>query len=392
MHAEIAPGKSTDVGLYTFPGGGQSVCVFIKRTYDMLANQRMRRSTRGEIPLFPEPVEEDGEGRHPVPCLLHESDMAPRKPCTDVVIHGCARAPGAMPVTTMWTSVRVGALEKHVAVIGDRRVHWQPGARPSFGQPEPFAELPLTWRRAFGGIDGSLPRSEPSTLTELLRALTPEEHPGAYPRNPAGTGWVVNADERTLHGLALPNFEDPEHRLTPERIVHGARERWPSAPVPAGFGWVSQTWFPRSTFLGIGPDLPAQLRSGWLEEAPELREGPDPRFFSGASPGLRSAALRGDEPVELHGFHHEGVLLSALPDERPGAIIAFQRQPLETTLRLHTIELYADHHAASLLWVAEARPPRQLPLHLPFTEHDLDGYDLLEGVDVILDGLALPRA
>jgi hypothetical protein len=140
--------------------------------------------------------------------------------------------------------------------------------------------------------------------------------------------------------------------------------------------------------LGIGPEVPVPLRAGWLDAAPEFHEGPDPRFFSGASRGLRATGLRGDEPVELHGFHHEGPWLTALPGERPEVLVAFQRRALPTTLRLHTIELFTDHHAASLLWVAEARPPRPLPLRLPLTAGDLDGYDLLEGVDVLVDGVA----
>ncbi|MFO7564312.1 MAG: DUF2169 domain-containing protein [Enhygromyxa sp.] len=373
-------------------GGRQSICVWIKRTYDLLHGRRMSRSSRAEIPLLFEPIEEDAGGSSPLTCQVAECDLIPRKPCTDVVVHGHVRAPGGVPTTSMIAALRMGDGWKQIAVVGDRRVSWRPGTRPSFGAPEPFVELPLSWRRAFGGIDASLTRPEPADIGELLVALDPETHPGAYPRNPAGTGWVINADERVLHGLRLPNFELPEHPLTPDRLVHGAAENWTRAPEPAGFGWVGQSWFPRSTLLGLEPayaSLPEHLRGGWLELAPQLDEGPDPRFFCGASEGLRQVGVRGDEPIELHGFFHEGPLVTALPGERPEIIIAFRRQPLDLRSRIHTIELYPDQHLASVLWVAEAEPPQQLPLHLP--AGDIDSFDLLEGVDVILDGVALPR-
>ena len=389
MLTEATGTTATDVALYDAPSGGQSVCVFIKRTYDMVNAARMHRSARGEIPLFAEPVEEDDDGREPVPCLTHECDLAPRKPCTDIVVHGRVRSPGALPVASMTAGVRVGALTKHITVVGDRRVAWRPGARIAFERPEPFVEIPLSWRRAYGGIDGSLEVPEPTNIGELLSALTPEEHPGAYPRNPAGRAWIVNPDERSLAGCLLPNFEDPDYPLSPDRMIFWERERWWSAPIPAGFGWVGQGWFPRAPMLGIGPELPEQLRSGWLTDPPELDDGPDPRFFSGASRGMRAVGLRGDELVELHGFHHEGPLTTALPSERPDVLVAFDRQPLETAIRLHTIELFADYGAASLLWVAEARPPQQLPRRLPL--NNFDGYDPLEGIDVIVDGVALSR-
>jgi hypothetical protein len=392
MQAEVTnPAPSVYVDLYSRGAGRQAICVFVKRTYDLVPG-RMVRSSRGEIPLLFEPIEEDADGTEAVACQVAECDLIPRKPCTDIVVHGHVRSPGAVPITNMVAALRIGEHCKQVSVVGDRRVSWRPGTRPSFGAPEPFTALPLTWRRAFGGIDGSLVPPKPTDMIELLTALDPEQHPGAYPRNPAGTGWVINADERMLDGLRLPNFERPEHPITADRLVHGAPEHWVRAPEPAGFGWVSQSWFPRSTLLGIGPDhasLPAHLRTAWLELAPQLEEGADPRFFCGASEGLRQIGLRGDEPLELHGFLHEGPVATALPGDRPDVIIAFRRRPLEVDLRIHTIELYPDYHMASVLWVAEAQPPQLLPLNLP--TRDFESFDVLEGVDVILDGVALPR-
>src|SRR5690606_19866560 len=115
MLADATTGASMNVGLYQI-GGQQTICVFIKRTYDMVAGARMRRSSRGAIPLFHQPVEEDGDSREPVACLVHECDLVPRKPCTDIVVHGHVRSPGAVPIASMTAAVRVGGVAKRASV------------------------------------------------------------------------------------------------------------------------------------------------------------------------------------------------------------------------------------------------------------------------------------
>ena len=384
---------TTDVGLYRVGRGRQAVRVCVKRTYSLVHGRRMMRSQH-ELPLYLQPVDENADGAEPVDCPVAECDVTPRKLCTDIVVHGHVRSPGAVSVTSTRAAVRIGECWKHVSVTGDRWVTWRPdGTRPSFGTPEPFTELPLTWRRAFGGIDASVPPwAADDDVLQLLSALTPARHLGAYPRNPTGVGWVVNADRRRLDGLRLPNFETPEHPLTPDRLVAGSPDRWPWAPEPAGFGWIGQTWFPRSTLLGLEPgfeSLPDHLRRGWLELAPEFDGGPDPRFYSGASSGMRQVGLRGDELVELHGFRHEGPVTTALPGEQPRVTVLFRRQPLKLTTQLNTIELLPDRELATLAWVIEASVPHVLPLNLP--EPDADHFDVLEGIDVLLDGIALVR-
>ena len=94
----------------------------------------------------------------------------------------------------------------------------------------PFTSLPIRYERAYGG------RDEHSVA----------DIPFHYPRNPMGTG-VVLRDAAMWWTDSLPNVEDPDDLLTPERVIMEAPERWPlQPPLPAGFGWRQRNWFPRS--------------------------------------------------------------------------------------------------------------------------------------------------
>lgn len=387
--------RAFDVGLYDLPSEPLSICVFVKRTYDLVHGRRMTRSRGAELPLHLEFLGEDADGTEPIECPVTEWDFAPRKPCTDIIIHGHVRSPNARPITSTRAAVRVGEGWKHVLVIGDRQVRWRPGTLPSFSEPEPFVEIPLTWRRAYGGVDGSVDPRRRDDLLELLAALSPSEIPGAYPPNPVGVGWVVQTDRHRVDGLRLPNFETLGQPLAPDRLVFGRASRWPWAPEPAGFGWIGHAWFPRSTLMGLEPtfdSLPQHLRKDWLELPPEFVGGPDLRFYSGATSGMRRVALRGDEPVELHGFHHRGPVSTALPGDPPHVTINLRRRPLPIVTRLHTIELFPDRGLASLLWVFEARMPPILPLNLPGAGAEGFADDLLDDVDVLLDGVVMRRS
>jgi hypothetical protein len=49
--------------------------------------------------------------------------------------------------------------------------------------------------------------------------------------------------------MPLPNFELHVQQLVPERLIVGDARLWTRAPIPAGFGWWRQGWFPRSTVI-----------------------------------------------------------------------------------------------------------------------------------------------
>jgi hypothetical protein len=375
--------------LFASPGREQRVVAFIKLSYKLPQYGPMRRAKR-DLPLTLESVSQGPDEHFPVACTLRETDLWESKPWTDVVVSGHVRSPGERPVHTMHAGVCVGRRQKWVRVFGDRRVHRVAG-QLHFTEPEPFTAIELSWRRAYGGIELSLPHEPLADMLDLFRLFAPEHHPGAYPRNPAGRGWVIHDCPGTLDGMPLPNFESASRVLEPSRLIIGDPRLWTRAPIPAGFGWWRQAWFPRSTLLGVPPpeftDAPEglpEVRTGWLAAEQVRSPQADPRFQSGASPGLRFASLGLGERIELHGFSPAGAIETSLPEAKPEVLICFERRSLEVDLHLSTVELLPDLGLANLVWVARAQPPVRLPKAMPRPGQLV--YELLAGVEVFVDG------
>jgi hypothetical protein len=146
---------------------------------------------------------------------------------------------------------------------------------------------------------------------ELVRAQLAYDHPGLYPRNPVGKGYVVYP--RPIEPLELPNLEDPRDLLTPERLVTGAPERWYRQPLPWCFEWVIGSTFPRCRYLGVEPwhtapddqQLAEVARGfspsgllGLVEERPRELE-----YLQEASLGMVLPHALAELPVHLRGMH-----------------------------------------------------------------------------------------
>lgn len=378
--------------LFEGPRADQRLSVFVKTTYTLTAGT-MRRADNN-LPLTTDSVFEGPDERFPVRCTVQETDLWEAKPWTDVVVRGHVQAPGGRPVQSMNVGVQVGERPKWVRVFGDRRVVRSDG-RLWFTEPEPFVTIELSWRRAYGGIDLGLLHDPVEDAADFFRVFTPEQHPGAYPRNPAGRGWVID-EASAVDGMQLPNFETPSHLLSPGRLVVGDRRLWTRAPIPAGFGWYRQAWFPRTTLLGLpcpefvdDPSDLDEVRGGWVSAGEIASPQPHPRFQSGASPGLRFDTIHCSERIVMHGFSLNGVIDTRLPSSPPEIVVAFERRPLEVARRLSTVELLPDVGLANLVWVAHARPPVGLPTKMP--RRGQRDYDMLAGVDVFVDGEHVPN-
>src|SRR5690242_17055182 len=188
---------------------GQPVfSVLVKRTYELRPGGRLVRAESAR-PLVPiDQYYEDGDPEWAA--VKHESDLAPFKVATDVVVIGKAFAPNRRPVPQLDVTVEVAAHRKTVRVTGDRHCFYRGSALPGFSDPVPFIEMPIRYDRAYGGQDS---RSHP-------------EEPFRYPRNHLGVGAVLKNTKDSVDGLPLPNIEDPEDLLTPERLVFDQPERW----------------------------------------------------------------------------------------------------------------------------------------------------------------------
>ncbi len=382
--------------------GHQVICVLVKRTYDICSGGKVRRSDEQMDFVYEDQMVAKGTepGWYPVA----EAEIVPYKLNTDIIVTGDVVAPAGKKVTCMDAGIIIGDIRKDVKVFGNRIIEMTAGGKISFSEPQPFVSLPMTYSLAYGGVDPSVPRNEnPRTVEEWVEYLTLERHPGVYPRNPVGQAYVVNKERWLLNGRPLPNFEDPEDLLTPDRIVVGDPKKWWQQPMPAGLGWFGKIWYPRCVHSGLLPPYPPdqsrtpEVRKGLLAsnhvdeiERTPIEEFPRYEFFNGASPGLAEKRVRGDEPVKIVGMDPSGMLSFELPGERPDVSIQFEGKELEIIdYHIHTVWIKTDKKVFSMVWSVSARPPKRLPLELPTRENPM--YDELKGVDIYVDGCLLPH-
>jgi len=249
--------------------------------------------------------------------LKHECELDYTRRCTDVLLHGHAHAPGGRPATQVDVAMQVGPIAKTLRVFGDRQ--WKrgvTGANPS--APEPFARMPITYERAYGGWD--------------IASDDPSDH-GFEPRNPVGTGFATSSG-RTI-GQAVANIEHPGQLIG----------SWKDRPEPAGFGPIARSWSPRRELAGT-------YDAAWeRDRLPLLPQDFDERFFQCApvdqqAPGF----LRGDEPVVLRNLTPEGELHFRLPIETFVLRTRINKGWVEQRPELHAVTLYADARRVVMLW------------------------------------------
>lgn len=247
--------------------------------------------------------------------LAPGSDFWPMRMATDVIVSGAAFAPGGRPVRSQMIRVTVGDDQKLIAVYGDRTVEWPARGQLRFGQPEPFTEIPVVWSNAYGGCDPRVPIGV-DPMTVETHAKLELDHPGAYPRNPFGRGYVVVDDP--VDGLRLPNLEDPQQLLRPETLITGDPRRWYLQPLPVCYEPTNFVMFSRYSWLGIEawypPPADAPLReiglnllpSNWKDLA-QLGPGDplQPLTMQEGPMGMVYPDLQTGTPIIVEGMHPE---------------------------------------------------------------------------------------
>lgn len=372
--------------------GAHYVQVTTRRTYTLAPGRRCEVASQ-QTPLSPV-IEyyDDRKGQGGAPLPRTDPDVfAPVKRATDVVVQGHAYSL-AGPVPQLEASVAIAPanagrdlsrVARVIRVIGDRRVEWRgEGNAPTFTPPTPFTRMPLTYDRAYGGRDARGEATHPDEVLAWFQPYTDVSREELsrynYSRNPAGRGYVVHPDRKAFDELMLPNLELAHDLVTPDRLCVGDPDRWPVQPVPAGFDWCEQSWFPRFAFLGAGvahtvsaSDF-VEVRSGYLTADHVMRDpimGEDPitenfddRIFNGASPWLILPTLTGSERVVLTNVHRTHARLEfELPGERPQVLVDVPgRGPTELAAALATVLIEPDEDRVSLVWGARVAIDLQL--------------------------------
>ena len=290
--------------------GAEVWLVVVKATFDVLRDGSVAPSAVQPQPVrAPEYYGPPGESS-----IRRDSDFVLTKCTTDVLVDGDAHAPGGRPVEELDIGFRVGPMRKLLRVFGDRR--WG-----SFGKsaPEPFAQMPIVYERAYGGVD---PRSSrPERDWEW--------------RNPVGTGYATSAANAL--DLALPNVEAGDRLIA----------NWDDRPEPAGFGPVASHWQPRA---GLAGTYDAQWEA---DRQPLLPLDCDDRFFQCAPADQQAASfLAGGEQVTVLNMSSSGRLDFRLPEPSFSMVTTFGDGEYRTHLppKLHTLIVEPGLSRFSMVW------------------------------------------
>ncbi|MEZ4446730.1 MAG: DUF2169 domain-containing protein [Polyangiaceae bacterium] len=306
---------------------GEKLVTVVKATFEvkdgdleLAPPERMRPVRQADIPW----------GEPEISSIAYPADLCLRKPGTDVVVVGCAHAPGGVPVPRIDVRVEVGRLKKSLAVFGPRV--WQ--SATSFSAPTPFSELELRYEYAFGGFDDS----DPENVVE-------------EPRNPIGSGKVAVASARI--GTPAPRIEDPAALLDDLGVD----------PKPTGVGALGRHWAPRRDHVGTYDAI-------WSEtQCPLLPTDFDDRHHLCAAPDLiaRPPLVGGEQVSLLNLLPGGGVLQLTLPKIEVALEFRVEgREPVRFTPHLDTVLVDTlltgpdKPPAIELCWRAHVVAPRRL--------------------------------
>jgi len=186
-----------------------------KATFAFDSNGRVELDTQSPLPLFAQ------DEKTPLGDL--PSDLQPRADAAfEVILLGHAWAPAGRPVAALTVGLSVGQTRREMLVFGDR--FWS-AQRRAIVPAQPFAKMPLDYRRAFGGtVPVHLDRESVFDLADPLnrhgKGFDAERMardmgawlsaPSGFPKLPAG------------YMRALPNLEDRAAPIT----------RWEDVPPP----------------------------------------------------------------------------------------------------------------------------------------------------------------
>jgi hypothetical protein len=181
--------------------------------------------------------------------------------------------------------------------------------------------MPLAYFNAYGGLDPRVLVPEPDREEYMrLSALgLTFDHPGAYPRNLIGKGYLVSPEP--MENFEMPNLEDPDDLLTRQRMVVGSPELWYKQPLPWCFDWTNPLMFPRLLYGGMDawfpctndaalPEVRRQLLPNELAQRMQRTPAIGIEYYQEASLGMVVRQPLAGREVVLSGMHPEESVVS----------------------------------------------------------------------------------
>ncbi len=336
------------------PEGRWHLGVLVKRTFRVVEGQRFAVAKDQ-----PAPVDEE---------------TTAWKPATDVVVRGHVWAASGS-AREQRASIEVASYRETVRATGDRVIDGFSGGSPVLSAPASFEKIPFTFDRCYGGFDrGAYERLGDAKADEGVRSGAELETVSrfTYARNRRGIGFRVAVDLARLVGAAVPNLDDPDDPVTPERLIRESSDDWFAAPRPVALDWIEPLDFPRSAHWGVpvdprGSRLP-ELEEGTVSEQELQRQAsfppiPSPRALCGTRFGQRGLRLQGGEEVRIENMHSAlAQVRASLPRERP----AIRLQPpgcpwFDLDPQLDTVVLDLDEERLSMVWSAKLEVAGRYP-------------------------------
>jgi hypothetical protein len=298
------------------PDGRELLVVVVKATYTIPSNGEEAILAEEQAPLT-EADEFTGEPGLSAP--LRETDYAHRKPRCDVVLNGSAYAPEGRPADRVRVSLRVASIFKSFYVFGDRK--WDGGMLSVFPTaPEPFTRQPISYGRAFGGVD-----------------MDPEnpERVETYRENPVGVGFHPIRKKKDLLGEPLPNTAEGAQPI----------ESTTGQYRPMSFGPVARNFFPRYRLAGT-------YDQEWLaNRAPFWPDDFSYAYFQATSEDQQTAYLKGGEEVVLENLTPDGFRSFTVPGKVvPITALYYRHSDLCTAGVCDTLLIEPDKGRFCMTW------------------------------------------
>jgi hypothetical protein len=298
------------------PDGRELLVATVKGTFTLPGDGGEPRLAEDQVEL----VEADiFTGEPGYSSTRYETDYVPVKPRCDVLLNGSAHAPNGRPSSRVSVSLQVGSVAKSFEVVGDRVwVSALIGAVPS--QPEPFTTRPISYDRAFGGVDAAHP--------------DPAKH-RFYEYNHAGVGFHQETGREFLEGTPLPNTEETGRPVGTPRGSYR----------PMAFGPIGRAWQPRVKRAGT-------YDQNWIDNIfPFLPPDFDELYYQAAPPDQQMDYPAGGEEVVLRNLTPEGFTSFRLPVVNMPVVFYPRRgENIETSGVIDTIVIEPDFHRFTMTW------------------------------------------
>jgi hypothetical protein len=304
------------------PSGRELLVIVVKGTFRIPAQSgEPLRLHEEQVPLVMSDV---FFGEPGLSAPRYEVDFAPRKQRCDVLLNATAHAPDGRPTTRTTVGVRIGSWSKSFDVVGDRV--WEAGLGGiGASATSPFVQMPITYDRAFGGMDN--------------RSADPADH-AAYLLNPIGRGFHKQLKSEWVAGSPLPNTEETGK---PVSWVNGNYR-------PMSFGAIGRHWEPRYKYAGT-------YDQHWLDEVfPFLPADFDEQYYQAAPLDQQLPKPLGEQTLTLLNLTPEGRRDFVLPHfEAPIHIFPRKGEREDLTAQCDTVMIETDQERVTMTWRV-ARP------------------------------------